>query len=102
MCHILGPIVRGTPVHRKAVPLVNHLTCAACDNCDNCLAGRLVTRSSSVQPFPIDSQVVHKIWGPGLVMRYAGDTIVVLCDSVGYRTLAVDLVIEEGLLAPRA
>lgn len=99
MCHILGPIVRGTPVHRKAVPLVNHLTCAACDNC---LAGRSVTRSSSVQPFPIDSQVVHKIWGPGLVMRYAGDTMVVLFDSVGYRTLAVDLVMREGLLAPGA
>jgi ATP-dependent DNA helicase RecQ len=70
-----------------------------CDNCDNCLAGRSVTRASSVQPFPIDSQVVHKTWGPGLVMRYAGDTMVVLFDSVGYRTLAVDLVMAEGLLA---
>jgi ATP-dependent DNA helicase RecQ len=55
-----------------------------------------------VQPFPIDSQVMHKIWGPGLVMRYAGDTMVVLFDSVGYRTLAVDLVMGEGLLAPGA
>jgi ATP-dependent DNA helicase RecQ len=73
-----------------------------CDNCDNCLAGRSVTRSSSVQPFPIDSQVVHRAWGPGLVMRYSGDTMVVLFDSVGYRTLAVDLVMAEGLLAPVA
>jgi ATP-dependent DNA helicase RecQ len=70
-----------------------------CDNCDNCLAGRSGTRSSSIQPFPIDSQVVHKKWGPGLVMRYAGDTMVVLFDSVGYRTLVVDLVMAEGLLA---
>jgi ATP-dependent DNA helicase RecQ len=70
-----------------------------CDNCDNCLAGRSVTKSSSAQPFPIDSQVVHKLWGPGMVMRHAGDTMVVLFDSVGYRTLAVDLVMEEGLLA---
>src|SRR5215216_5046600 len=70
-----------------------------CDNCDNCLAGRSVTKSSSAGPFPIDSQVVHKLWGPGMVMRYAGDTMVVLFDSVGYRTLAVDLVMEEGLLA---
>ena len=73
-----------------------------CDNCDNCLAGRSVNRSSSVQPFPIDSRVVHKVWGPGLVMRYAGDTMVVLFDSVGYRTLAVDLVLAEELLEPAA
>jgi ATP-dependent DNA helicase RecQ len=70
-----------------------------CDNCDNCLAGRSVTKSLSAQPYPIDSQVVHKLWGPGMVMRHAGDTMVVLFDSVGYRTLAVDLVMEEGLLA---
>jgi ATP-dependent DNA helicase RecQ len=70
-----------------------------CDNCDSCLAGRSVTKSLSAQPYPIDSQVVHKLWGPGMVMRHAGDTMVVLFDSVGYRTLAVDLVMEEGLLA---
>ena len=73
-----------------------------CDNCDNCLAGRSIIRSSSVQPFPLNSQVVHKTWGPGLVMRYAGDAMVVLFDSVGYRTLAVDLVMAEGLLAPES
>jgi ATP-dependent DNA helicase RecQ len=73
---------------------------APCDNCDNCLSGRSVAGSSSAQPFPINSQVVHKKWGSGLVMRYAGDSMVVLFDSVGYRTLAVDLVMAEGLLAP--
>ncbi len=73
-----------------------------CGNCDNCLAGRSATRSSSAQPFPINSQVVHKIWGSGLVMRYAGDTMVILFDSVGYRTLVVDLVMAEGLLAAAA
>jgi ATP-dependent DNA helicase RecQ len=70
-----------------------------CDNCDNCLAGLSGARPLSTQPFPINGKVVHKIWGPGLVMRYAGDTMVVLFDSVGYRTLAVDLVMREGLLA---
>jgi ATP-dependent DNA helicase RecQ len=73
-----------------------------CDNCDNCLAGLSDANLPSTQPFPIDSQVVHKVWGPGLVMRYAGDTMVVLFDSVGYRNLAVDLVISEGLLTPGA
>jgi ATP-dependent DNA helicase RecQ len=70
-----------------------------CDNCDNCLAGRSVTPPTSSQPFPINSRVIHKVWGPGLVMRYAGDAMVVLFESVGYRTLAVDLVMAEGLLA---
>ena len=69
-----------------------------CDNCDNCLAGLSGAKPPSTQPFPIDSQVVHQAWGPGLVMRYAGDTMVVLFDSVGYRTLAVDVVMERGLL----
>jgi ATP-dependent DNA helicase RecQ len=70
-----------------------------CHNCDNCLAGLSVAELSSAQPFPINSQVTHKSWGSGWVMRYAGDTMVVLFDSVGYRTLAVDLVMAEGLLA---
>src|SRR5918994_237879 len=69
-----------------------------CDNCDNCLAGLSGAKPPSTQPFPIDSQVVHQAWGPGLVVRYAGDTMVVLFDSVGYRTLAVDVVMERGLL----
>ena len=73
-----------------------------CDNCDNCLAGLSDAKLPSTQPFPINGKVVHKVWGPGLVMRYAGDTMVVLFDSVGYRTLAVDLVMREGLLAPGA
>jgi ATP-dependent DNA helicase RecQ len=69
-----------------------------CDNCDNCLAGLSGVNPPSTQPFPINGKVMHKVWGPGLVMRYAGDTMVVLFDSVGYRTLAVDLVMKEGLL----
>jgi ATP-dependent DNA helicase RecQ len=69
-----------------------------CDNCDNCLAGLSGVNPPSTQPFPINGKVMHKIWGPGLVMRYAGDTMVVLFDCVGYRTLAVDLVMREGLL----
>ena len=63
-----------------------------CDNCYNCLSGLSVAKPPSAQPVPINSQVVHKAWGPGLVMRYAGNTMVVLFDSVGYRTRAIDLV----------
>lgn len=34
------------------------------------------------------------------VQRYEGDTVVVLFDDHGYRTLALDLVLERGLLSP--
>ena len=49
-----------------------------CHSCDNCLSGLSDAKPSSTQPFPINGKVVHKVWGPGLVMRYASDTMVVL------------------------
>ncbi|MBW3634494.1 MAG: RecQ family ATP-dependent DNA helicase [Chloroflexi bacterium] len=73
-----------------------------CGNCDNCEAGLVIATSSAAQPFPVKSRVEHKEWGSGMVMRYAGDTMVVLFDSVGYRTLAVDLVVAKDLLTPAA
>lgn len=48
--------------------------------------------------FPVDSRVVHRAWGEGLVLRYEADTMVVLFETVGYRTLGVDLVRDERLL----
>ena len=73
-----------------------------CHNCDNCEAGLALSRPSGAQPFPLKSRVEHKEWGPGRVMRYAGDTMVVLFDSVGYRTLAIDIVMEKELLSSAA
>ncbi|MFP5351016.1 MAG: RecQ family ATP-dependent DNA helicase [Actinomycetota bacterium] len=70
-----------------------------CDNCDNCEAGSIVLDAVQV-PFELNSRVEHASWGPGLVMRYEGDKIVVLFDSVGYKTLSVETVTEKGLLAP--
>ena len=70
--------------------------------CDNCLSGLSAARPPSAQLFPINSQVVHKTWGPGLVMRYAGDTMVVLFDFVGYRTRAIDLVTSPPGLSSTA
>ena len=40
----------------------------------------------------------HASWGDGLVLRHEGDSIVVLFDDVGYKTLSLDLVREKGLL----
>ncbi len=68
-----------------------------CGYCDNCQAGVIVEDSSS-QPFPLNSHVIHKTWGEGLVMRYEGDKIVILFDRVGYKTLAVNFVRQRGLL----
>jgi ATP-dependent DNA helicase RecQ len=69
-----------------------------CHNCDNCDAGLVTTELPDALPFPLCSRVEHTTFGPGIVMRYAGETMVVLFESVGYRTLAIDLVLEQGLL----
>ena len=41
----------------------------------------------------------HPEWGEGEVQRYEHDrVVVVLFDEVGYKTLALDVVLERGLL----
>jgi ATP-dependent DNA helicase RecQ len=37
-------------------------------------------------------------WGEGVVQRYDDDAVVVLFDDVGYKTLAIDVVVERQLL----
>jgi ATP-dependent DNA helicase RecQ len=69
-----------------------------CFYCDNCDAG-LVKADTSPRPFPIGAPVTHKSWGSGEVQRYDRDRVVVLFESVGYRTLDLGLVEEEGLLS---
>ena len=39
-----------------------------CDNCDNHDRGTATTDEKG--PFPLNSRVVHKLWGEGLVLRY--------------------------------
>jgi ATP-dependent DNA helicase RecQ len=68
-----------------------------CFYCDNCDAG-LVKADDTERPFPIGAAVTHKSWGAGEVQRYDRDRVVVLFESVGYRTLALDLIEGEGLL----
>jgi ATP-dependent DNA helicase RecQ len=69
-----------------------------CGFCDNCEAGISMKEEEDNLPFPINSRVVHKMWGVGMVLRYEGDKMVVLFDDVGYKTLAVDVVTEHNLL----
>ena len=68
-----------------------------CGNCDNCEAGR-GDAAAGEQPFAVGSRVAHEQWGEGVVQRYDDDTVVVLFDEVGYKTLALDVLRDRGLL----
>jgi ATP-dependent DNA helicase RecQ len=70
-----------------------------CGNCDNCLAGRTATAEPPADvPFEVGSRVAHGDWGEGVVQRYDDAAVVVLFDAVGYKTLALDVVVERALL----
>jgi ATP-dependent DNA helicase RecQ len=70
-----------------------------CGSCDNCRSGRSEAPPEDV-PFAVGSRVAHGSWGQGAVQRYDEDAVVVLFDEVGYKTLALDVVRERGLLEP--
>jgi ATP-dependent DNA helicase RecQ len=70
-----------------------------CGRCDNCDEGE-VSEQGDERPFPVGARVLHERWEGGVVQRYEGDQVVVLFDSVGYKTLGLDLVAERGLLEP--
>ena len=60
-----------------------------CGHCDNCEAGRVHAPPSDV-PFAVGARVAHGQWGEGVVQRYDDDSMVVLFDEAGYKTLALD------------
>jgi ATP-dependent DNA helicase RecQ len=68
-----------------------------CGNCDNCDAGQ-GEASTAEGPFPVGARVAHADWGEGAVQRYDAGQMTVLFDSVGYKTLSVELVLERELL----
>jgi ATP-dependent DNA helicase RecQ len=72
--------------------------CGCCDNCDR--GTTTLEQSMDDHPFATNSRVVHGEWGEGTVLRYEADKIVVLFDTVGYKTLGVGIVTERGLLEP--
>ncbi|MFF4880522.1 RecQ family ATP-dependent DNA helicase [Micromonospora sp. NPDC000668] len=69
-----------------------------CGHCDNCHAGTSVADQGAVGPFAVHSQVRHPEWGHGMVLGYEEDKMTVLFDEVGYKTLSVRVVSEQGLL----
>jgi ATP-dependent DNA helicase RecQ len=69
-----------------------------CDACDNCDSGRTEAATVADQRYPDNAEVTHAEWGDGKVIKNEEDTVTVRFDSVGYKTLAVELVEKEGLL----
>lgn len=71
---------------------------APCGFCDNCEAGIVSEENEQNERFPLNSTVEHAQWGEGRVIRYEGDSIVVLFETVGYKTLSMEIVNEKNLL----
>jgi len=69
-----------------------------CGNCDNCDSGLVEPEPEEERPFEIGATVTHGEWGQGEVQRYDANRVVVLFESVGYRTLNLELVQEKDLL----
>jgi ATP-dependent DNA helicase RecQ len=73
-----------------------------CGNCDTCRRRQEEgpDEAGGDVPFPEQSRVVHAAFGEGLVLRHEGDSVVVLFDEAGYKTLSLELVEEGDLLRP--
>jgi ATP-dependent DNA helicase RecQ len=73
-----------------------------CGNCDNCDAGMQEPADGHAEgAFPVGSRVEHAHWGGGQVMRHEPGRVVVLFESVGYKTLGLELVEEQALLTAK-
>jgi ATP-dependent DNA helicase RecQ len=89
-------------------------SCGSCDNCIKSLADmnervtKIEQKTPAIEvpvngvPFRSGSLVLHKKWGSGMVQTIEPNTITVHFPDVGYKTLALNLVIESGLLMPMA
>jgi len=73
-------------------------SCGFCDNCEAATANTATTAPAAETPFAINSRVTHSEWGEGQVLRYEDDKMTVLFDGVGYKTLAVAIVVANNLL----
>jgi len=83
-----------------------------CGACDNCIMKTIDTSVKVVHsarhdqpavhvptvPFRTGDWVQHRKWGGGTVQTIEGDTVTVHFPDVGYKTLALDLVLSSGLL----
>jgi ATP-dependent DNA helicase RecQ len=73
-----------------------------CGNCDNDEAGLTGDAAAADAPedLAIGARVRHPEWGDGTIQGLHEDQVTVVFDTIGYKTLAVPLVEERGLLEP--
>ena len=74
-----------------------------CGHCDNCEAGTgrgAGAGAAGETPFALGARVFHASFGPGEVVSNDGDTMTLLFETAGYRTLSVALVVANDLLRP--
>jgi ATP-dependent DNA helicase RecQ len=71
-----------------------------CGNCDWCEAHADAVEEEPEDGLDVGARVAHVEWGEGTVAGREPDQVTVVFDSVGYRTLALALVLERGLLRP--
>ncbi len=82
-----------------------------CGACDNCVRGLTFMEDEAIKiqqpavsvpsvPFHSGDTVTHKKWGDGLVQSLEESTVTIHFPDVGYKTLALDLVMQAGLLQP--
>jgi ATP-dependent DNA helicase RecQ len=70
-----------------------------CGICDNCVSGVAPDETADpAVPYAVGSTVRHAEFGLGTVTDVEEDRVTVLFEDEGYRTLALDLVEERGLL----
>ena len=70
-----------------------------CGNCDICEErGDAVAEEKDAAPFVAGERVEHAEWGTGTVGQVEDGQVTVVFDTVGYKTLGLDLVLERGLL----
>jgi ATP-dependent DNA helicase RecQ len=76
-----------------------------CDNCDNCrtgLARRQLAETKEAEergrPFAVGAKVVHRKFGPGVVRRYEGNTVVILFAPAGSKAVGREVGVGWGLV----
>jgi ATP-dependent DNA helicase RecQ len=69
-----------------------------CGNCDVCERRGAELASEEAGPFVVGQRVSHPEWGAGTVGQVEDDAVTVVFDTVGYKTLGVDIVVKRGLL----
>jgi ATP-dependent DNA helicase RecQ len=70
----------------------------ACGNCDNCDAGSARAEVAEDDEFRVGRAVRHATWGDGVVTASGDSELTALFEEVGYKTLALQVVRERGLL----